>query len=301
MSGCCESGWHTESIGGALQFPIKQVEKPPSSPDLRIQGVDNHNNWRSPSWQVFHPSVPHSHNVPSRGGALPAMAQSHACDIFARWERGLEEGPGPSERQRFVLLCYKTQLYKKQWHNRRRDNWNTKKRQWSLEQSPACVKMLFTLWTHTHLQHTHKGSRDNSSCKNKTVLSSGQFFSWCKHSVIFINDLQAQKNAASPCTLRAQNMTKHTSASRYDFYPSITWYYHRPCARQHASGRWIIRNMGRKRGRSSAEQSEVAEASARSDISVDINQEREPFSDHKSASCAKLNHFLLAVTANRFI
>lgn len=158
--------------------------------------------------------------------------------------------------------------------------------------------------THIHNQNTHTQRQSRQLLimqKQNCFVLQSIFFLSCKHSVILINDLQTPKNAASPCTLQAQNMTKHTTASRYDFYPSITWYYHRPCARQHASGRWIIGSMGRKWGRSSTEQNVVAEASARSDISVDINQEHKPFSDHKSVSCVKLNHFLLAVTANRFI
>lgn len=52
--------------------------------------------------------------------------------------------------------------------------------------------------------------------------------------------------------------------------------------------------------RSSSEQNEVAEASYGSDISAAINQEPEPFSDHKSVACVDLNHFL-SMTANCFI
>ena len=44
--------------------------------------------------------------------------------------------------------------------------------------------------------------------------------------------------------------------------------------------------------RSRSEPDEDAEASPCSDIPTAINQEPEPFSDHKSVTCVNLNHFL---------
>lgn len=131
------------------------------SPLRDIQRVDNHNNWRRPSW---HSSIPQSciRATRHRDGMLAAKAQSHPSDSYARWERGPGRGPGPGppERQRCVLFYYRTELYKKQSHNRRMDNSNTR------TSSDHWNEALCENGAHRQLvpvKHTHKHTQPESS------------------------------------------------------------------------------------------------------------------------------------------
>lgn len=103
-----------------FRFPLNRWKSPP--PTLRDGEwrVENHNNWRSPSWQspISKSCI---HAMCHGDGRLSAKAQSHASDNYARWEVGQEEGLGP-KRGSGVLFYDRTQLYKKQSHNRRMDN-----------------------------------------------------------------------------------------------------------------------------------------------------------------------------------
>lgn len=124
---------------------------------------------------------------------LPAKAQSYASDSYARWEGGQEEGLGP-QRGSGVLFYDRTQLYKKQSHNRRTDNSNTQTSSDPWNEALA-VKMVLTVQTAGSHETTHT-PRDLIQWESHLIRQNTQLFFPLvnfvlnKRSVIVINDLQ---------------------------------------------------------------------------------------------------------------
>ena len=133
-----------EATGGAFQVHTEQVEEATLPSPLGIQIVDNHNNWRSPSWldPIAQSRIHITH-------MLPAKAPSHASDSQARWEGSRGEAVV------CVVLLPDANVYIKK-NNHMTDGWMTKTHKPAVIAGPTpSVKTVLTGETAGCCETTH--------------------------------------------------------------------------------------------------------------------------------------------------